>query len=215
MRRRVIATNIANCGYSSNLASPECLEKKRQTYIRNYGVDNNMKSETGYLEWQKSFVAKNRVVNPFCLERVRENAAEAAFAKKNLAILNNIHVRPLFDPVSVKSGLCLFGDQYWWECLDCGRVFAACAESWSSEYITRCPFCKMECGKACNHSNFELEVADFVRNEIDDSEIRVICGNNSVNRHIIAPYELDIYIPRLKLAFECEGLFWHSMELAV
>ena len=109
VRRRVIATNIANCGYSSNLASPGCLEKKRLTYIRNYGVDNNMKSGSGYLEWQKSFIAKNGVVNPFCLDRVRKNAEEAAFAKKSSAILNNVHVRPLFDPVSVKSELCLFG----------------------------------------------------------------------------------------------------------
>ena len=72
----------------------------------------------------------------------------------------------------------------------------------------------MERGKAYNHSNFELDVADFVRSETSGSEIHVICGNNSVNRHVIAPYELDIYIPELKLAFECEGLFWHSQELA-
>lgn len=174
-----------------------------------------MKSSAGYSAWQKSFIAKYGVVNPFCMKHVRESAIEAVFVKKNLAILNNIHVKPLFNPAAVKSNLCLFGDQYWWECLDCGHVFAACVESWSSEYIVKCPFCKMKRGKAYNHSNFELEVADFIRSEIGNDEIRVICGNNSVNRHVIAPYEVDIYIPRLKLAFECEGLFWHSQELAV
>ena len=29
-------------------------------------------------------------------------------------------------------------------------------------------------------------------------------------RHIISPYELDIYIPELKLAIEYNGLYWHS-----
>jgi len=30
------------------------------------------------------------------------------------------------------------------------------------------------------------------------------------NRDIIKPYELDIYLPELKLSFEFNGLFWHS-----
>jgi very-short-patch-repair endonuclease len=30
------------------------------------------------------------------------------------------------------------------------------------------------------------------------------------NRKIINPYELDIYIPELKLAFEFNGLYWHN-----
>lgn len=32
------------------------------------------------------------------------------------------------------------------------------------------------------------------------------------NRTIIAPYELDIYIPSLKLAIEYNGTYWHSTE---
>jgi hypothetical protein len=30
------------------------------------------------------------------------------------------------------------------------------------------------------------------------------------NRNIISPYELDIYLPDLKIAFEFNGLYWHS-----
>jgi len=30
------------------------------------------------------------------------------------------------------------------------------------------------------------------------------------NKKIISPYELDIYLPELKIAFEFNGLYWHS-----
>ena len=32
----------------------------------------------------------------------------------------------------------------------------------------------------------------------------------STNKKIINPYELDIYLPDSKLAFEFNGLYWHS-----
>lgn len=32
------------------------------------------------------------------------------------------------------------------------------------------------------------------------------------NKKIIKPYELDIYIPKFKLAFEYDGLHWHNTE---
>ena len=30
------------------------------------------------------------------------------------------------------------------------------------------------------------------------------------SREIIKPYELDIYLPKLKIAFEFNGLYWHN-----
>ena len=62
--------------------------------------------------------------------------------------------------------------------------------------------CK-HCGKVKNVSLVEKEFSDFIKKnykkEIKTSE-----------RKLIKPYELDIYIPDLKLAFEFNGLFWHS-----
>lgn len=33
------------------------------------------------------------------------------------------------------------------------------------------------------------------------------------NKKIISPYELDIYIPKFKLAFEYDGAYWHQVEI--
>ena len=63
-----------------------------------------------------------------------------------------------------------------------------------------CTFCNTTNGK--NISCGEKVLLDFI---ISNTEYDII--QNS--RKIIYPYEIDIYIPELKLAFEFNGLWWH------
>lgn len=51
-------------------------------------------------------------------------------------------------------------------------------------------------------SNREIEIYDFIKDNYD--------GQIFTNLKNIISKELDIYIPDLKLAFEFNGLFWHS-----
>jgi len=54
-----------------------------------------------------------------------------------------------------------------------------------------------------NFSNPEKQLLNFIKEYYNDEII--------VNtKRIIKPYELDIYLPKLKLAFEFNGLYWHS-----
>ena len=62
------------------------------------------------------------------------------------------------------------------------------------------------CSNCCdlsNKSNDEVEIYDYVTENYSGSVI-------ANSRQIIQPYELDIFIPELKLAFEFNGLYWHS-----
>ena len=52
-------------------------------------------------------------------------------------------------------------------------------------------------------SNVENDLKDFIKNNYNNQILYNI-------RNIISPYELDIYLPDLKLAFEFNGLYWHS-----
>lgn len=52
------------------------------------------------------------------------------------------------------------------------------------------------------NSKFQQEVYDYIN---DASAIQN-------TRKIIAPYELDIYIPSKQLAIECDGVYWHSQN---
>lgn len=57
---------------------------------------------------------------------------------------------------------------------------------------------------ARNKSKGELEVYDYCKSI---TSYEVISGSRSV----IAPLELDIYIPELKLGIEYDGDYWHSL----
>lgn len=62
--------------------------------------------------------------------------------------------------------------------------------------FTGCPYCSHKI------SSGEDEVYDFVTSITDATVIRS-------NRTVIAPQELDIYIPSARLAIEYNGLYWH------
>jgi len=60
----------------------------------------------------------------------------------------------------------------------------------------------------CNNLNGhisakEIELVNFIKNNYDDVII-------TSDRKILNPYELDIYLPNLNIAFEFNGLYWHS-----
>ena len=58
------------------------------------------------------------------------------------------------------------------------------------------------------HKHFENDVLQYITTFYDGKIIR--------NTHkVITPYELDFYIPDLKLAIECNGTYWHSVEAGV
>jgi hypothetical protein len=54
-------------------------------------------------------------------------------------------------------------------------------------------------------SNYENELVQIINDNFSDNVL-------THSRSIIKPLELDIYIPKLKLAIEFNGIYWHSIE---
>lgn len=57
-----------------------------------------------------------------------------------------------------------------------------------------------------NVSSIENKYYNFLKDNYDDIIIRN-------DRKIIKPYELDIYLPKLKIAFEFNGFKWHDKKM--
>ena len=53
------------------------------------------------------------------------------------------------------------------------------------------------------HSKYEDEIIEFIKEFYNETII-------TNDRKLIAPYELDIYIPKLNIAIEFNGNYWHS-----
>lgn len=49
----------------------------------------------------------------------------------------------------------------------------------------------------------------YIKNILDGCGVKYITNI----RNIISPYELDIYIPEMYIAFECNGCYWHSDDV--
>lgn len=87
----------------------------------------------------------------------------------------------------------------WWQCKK-GHEFYVAIDS-RTRTNTGCKSCVMN-----GSSAMERDLADFVRSLFIDSDNEVVLNSYKV----IAPKELDIYIPSKNIAIEFNGLYWHS-----
>ena len=79
-------------------------------------------------------------------------------------------------------------------CLECNRIFSIEANSFLQGH--GCPY------HNCNSSIKEKDLFTFIHNIAEDAI--------SNDRTILKGYELDIYVPSKKIAFEFDGIFWHN-----
>lgn len=88
------------------------------------------------------------------------------------------------------------------QCSNCSNIFSRTRQVFqtSKEKDEYCP----KCFPPPTKSNAELDLLNFIR-EILSSD-NVLSGD----RTQIFPLELDIYIPKYKIAIEYCGLYWHS-----
>ena len=96
------------------------------------------------------------------------------------------------------------GKKVWWRCSVCGNEWAASIHSRTS-HNTGCPKCSMEL-----QSSFPEQATFFyLKRDIDGEVInRAKIEVNAIE------YELDIYIPSIKIGIEYDGRYWHRHSKA-
>jgi very-short-patch-repair endonuclease len=90
------------------------------------------------------------------------------------------------------------------KCNNCGKTSEWCLKNGMLKNIKNkrlCRHCEIP------HSLAEDEIMKFLQENYNN---KIVHKSNS--RQIIKPYELDFYLPYIKLAIEYDGLFWHSEE---
>ena len=187
-------------GTDNVFQSEEVKEKSKRTIREKYGVDYISQSEE----------VKRAVANTNMNKFGSKTFSESDFFRKKVfdKMIEDFSefVVPMFtfkDFVGKYS--CKNNIEYKWKCVKCGNEFVQHIHSTvingNVVYIPRCLKCypKINTG----FSLMEKEVADFISKELNLNTIE-----NS--RDIIAPYELDIFIPDKNIAIEFNGLAWHS-----
>jgi hypothetical protein len=186
-------------------------EKKINTFLTKYGVNWGLSSDTIKEKSKKTIQDKYNVDNISKLENIKKQKQMTCFNnhgvnfisqhkdfKKNL---NNIILKKLQKKYNLID---IDGDNFIFYCDKCDKNFEINKKAFYTRYSLNINLCTNCYPIGSSHiSGLEQKLYEFIKNNYNN-EIITSC------RNIIKPYELDIYIPELNLAFEFNGLFWHN-----
>lgn len=143
--------------------------------------------------------------NKFAAEQITRSNSERLYKK-----MQESEVIPLFTVDELHEHKHDYMYMFKCKCTKCGLEFEGHLDKnffVRNNYVAyiRCPKCHPFNG-AEHRSKEEKQLFEYVKS---------LCSNRLVangHRDIIPPYELDIYIKDLKLAFEYNGSYWHQYD---
>ncbi len=180
------------CSTKCSHSHPDTQEKKRKTCIEKYGVDNVTKAP----QIKKAFFEKYGVRTFASLKTTIDKRSRTVIEQ---TLAQKIKLQPDFEPLFTASAYNGSKETHPWRHITCGEIFDGVLRNGTK---LRCPKCEPP---LCGTSKAEIELADFVKSSTNKTVLRN-------KRSVIPPYELDIFVPELNLAFEYDGLYHHSYD---
>lgn len=170
-------------------------DKKRQTSLEKYGVDDFSKTE----EFKEKVKEVN--LNRYGVENYSQT--KEFFEKYRINLIKyhrNLIKNEHSDLIYIDS---LSNHESKYKCKICGNEFSMKSNVFNNRKRynqTICPICNpLQKQYSCE----EKQVLNYIKS--------IYSGEIIENtRKIIYPYELDIYLPEINLAFEFNGDFWHA-----
>jgi hypothetical protein len=219
IKKKIIKTNIKKYGGNSPMSSKKIRDKSKQTLIKNWGVDNPSKSlhliEKRMISFKKNIDTYKDNYKKTSLEKYgfehpwmnRNIHIKSVISSTEIKIKNAIEIArnrlpedyKLVETYSKSFGRILYDI----ECPNCKKIFTITSNSLYDRTIrTKSEVCTL-CNPFDNKSGQEIDLLNYIK--------KIYSGEILTNdRNIISPYEIDIYLPDIKIAFEFNGLYWHS-----
>ena len=169
-------------------------KKKEQTCIERYGAESPLESTIVVEKIKGKLRDTYGVDNASCIPSVKENLRLKSLERFYDSLITSERLRGLVRPLFTFADYVSVKEKSRFECLKCGGEFL---DHLDNGRIPRCPICF-----PIHKSFVEEELAEWVGS-------LSACVERNL-RNLIAPLELDIYLPDHKLAIEFNGLYWHS-----
>jgi len=219
-------TNLSKLGVKYPSQNINVYSKYRKTMLQKYGVDNSLKMDgvnelaikgsktkdsidkrrkTNISNWGFDNVAKNNIIKEKIVKTNQNRyGVDYPSQKKDFvskfkdSILSNI-INKYADLEFIKKE----GYLNYCNCSKCKDTFEIDTNLLYYRYNNDQEICTL-CNDPYNNSssNFERQIYNFICDNYDGERITNFKYKNK--------REIDIYLPDLKLAIECNGLFWHS-----
>lgn len=204
IKNKAKITNLKKYGTEYSSQSDEIKKKMKNTNLKLYGVE--------YASQSEEIKNKTKIsVNKLDLNEIKNKHKKTNIEKYNSEyysqsefyknIVNNRKIITLSNRYSLDI-IEISHDIIYSKCCECNKIFNSTYQQLYNRYIYNVKLCTL-CNPINSLSDKEKNLREFILSNYSD----IIVFNN---RKIITPLELDIYLPKLKIAFEFNGLYWHS-----
>ena len=198
---KIKQTNLEKYGVESYSQTNEFKEKNKQTNLKRYGVTCSLRSQQALEKTQQTLLDRYGVNHYSKSQEFKNQMKEAnSYTMKN-------RLPELLEVIYQD-------DEIWYkiecpnkECHKCNEKFFLIPPMiYYNRLRNHTETCTNLVSIGGHNSGTTLEL--FVRNILDTYNIHYIEND----RKILKGKELDIYIPGHKLAIECNGIYWHSVQ---
>ena len=213
IKEKIIATNNEKYGRNSAMCLISTQNKSKDTLMLNYGVSNPAHSDIllskrvdsfkkNIEQFKKTYkntsISKYGVEHPWMNKEIHNKAIEVFYKDYKDRIITKID-SSRYDFIDFKSNPTILSLL----CKTCNNHFDILPYQFYYRIKSRNSICT-NCYPISDNSS--LMQTELYRLICDNYDGVVECNV----RGIIKPYEIDIYLPDINMAFEFNGLYWHS-----
>lgn len=197
-RSKVAKTTLEKYGVASSLSDKATREKIKKTLIERYGVENPFSNTDIQKRLKQTNLERWGVENPAKSSKIKDKITASNMEKYGFMRYSQSHIPDCV--LSIIENPTILKEKY--------------KESYSgnslAEELDISPWLLF---KKLREHNIEIEQPRSSKEEkilVDYINGLGITNFQSGTRSIIPPKEIDIFLPDYNLAFEVNGLYWHS-----
>lgn len=221
IREKIKQTTLKRYGVDVPIKSKEIKEKIKQTTLQRYGTEYAIQNKEIREKAKQTLLKHYNVDVPARAKQIKEKIKQTNLKKYGVEygfqspdiIAKSKHTQrinhyPIFARLLQNKHIELISskedyiDSYYikLKCANCGTIWDRDLKANPLVNSVRCIYCP-KCTKFA--SKAEKDLLFYIKSLYSGPIIEN-------TRKIIKPYELDVYLPEKKLAFEFNGTYWHS-----
>ena len=221
IKEKIKSTVSKKFGYENVSQAPSIKEKKKNTSLQRYGVEYTLQEPTIRKQIKKTNLKKYGNICPMGCKNVLEKTKQTNLKKygvENVSQSSKIRQKKIYtwknkygvsNPnqihISIET-LEKLNNKEWLiqQHITQKKSLLQIAIELNVSDITIKRYCNKHNIETIYHTNKSQEEINLF------NMITTLTDVEQGNNNIIAPYQIDIYIPKHKLAIEYCGLYWHS-----
>ncbi len=214
IKDKIIQTNQKKYGFNSPMNLKTISEKSKQTLMQNWGVENPSYSEEivnkriqkfRLSSFKDSFrttsLKKYGVIHPWMNKEIHSKTISHFYDDYRDRINNKIDSKE-FSFLGFEK---LVSTNLLFKCHKCNQDFKILTYQFYHRVNSGVSICTSCFPISESSSISQIEIYDFIKENYDGE---ILFNDKSA----IKPFEVDIFIPDLKIGFEFNGLWWHSSK---